>query len=62
VGSGARFSRFCFSARIQSVPLPNLPIWSTIAASNDAWRYIGHVGTGFSHKTLEEERDRTAAG
>jgi bifunctional non-homologous end joining protein LigD len=21
---------------------------------NDAWRYIGHVGTGFSHKTLEE--------
>jgi bifunctional non-homologous end joining protein LigD len=20
----------------------------------DAWRYIGHVGTGFSHKTLEE--------
>jgi bifunctional non-homologous end joining protein LigD len=21
---------------------------------NDAWRYIGHVGTGFSHQTLEE--------
>lgn len=21
---------------------------------NDAWRYIGHVGTGFSHKTLKE--------
>ena len=21
---------------------------------NNAWRYIGHVGTGFSHKTLEE--------
>ena len=21
---------------------------------NDGWRYIGHVGTGFSHKTLEE--------
>jgi bifunctional non-homologous end joining protein LigD len=21
---------------------------------DDAWRYIGHVGTGFSHKTLEE--------
>jgi bifunctional non-homologous end joining protein LigD len=21
---------------------------------NDAWRYIGHVGTGFNHKTLEE--------
>jgi bifunctional non-homologous end joining protein LigD len=21
---------------------------------NDAWRYIGHVGTGFRHKTLEE--------
>jgi bifunctional non-homologous end joining protein LigD len=21
---------------------------------NDAWRYIGHVGTGFSHKALEE--------
>jgi bifunctional non-homologous end joining protein LigD len=21
---------------------------------NDTWRYIGHVGTGFSHKTLEE--------
>jgi len=21
---------------------------------NDAWHYIGHVGTGFSHKTLEE--------
>jgi len=20
----------------------------------NAWRYIGHVGTGFSHKTLEE--------
>ena len=20
---------------------------------NDAWRYIGHVGTGFSHQTLE---------
>ena len=20
----------------------------------DSWRYIGHVGTGFSHKTLEE--------
>jgi bifunctional non-homologous end joining protein LigD len=20
----------------------------------DNWRYIGHVGTGFSHKTLEE--------
>jgi bifunctional non-homologous end joining protein LigD len=21
---------------------------------NDTWRYIGHVGAGFSHKTLEE--------
>ena len=21
---------------------------------NDAWRYIGHVGTGFNHSTLEE--------
>jgi bifunctional non-homologous end joining protein LigD len=21
---------------------------------NDAWRYIGHVGTGFSHRTLED--------
>ena len=21
---------------------------------DDTWRYIGHVGTGFSHKTLEE--------
>jgi bifunctional non-homologous end joining protein LigD len=21
---------------------------------NDAWRYVGHVGTGFSHQTLEE--------
>jgi len=21
---------------------------------NDSWRYIGHVGTGFSHQTLEE--------
>ena len=21
---------------------------------NNGWRYIGHVGTGFSHKTLEE--------
>jgi bifunctional non-homologous end joining protein LigD len=24
----------------------------------DAWRYIGHVGTGFSHKTLEELHGR----
>jgi bifunctional non-homologous end joining protein LigD len=21
---------------------------------DDAWRYIGHVGTGFSHKVLED--------
>ena len=21
---------------------------------NDAWGYIGHVGTGFTHKTLED--------
>jgi bifunctional non-homologous end joining protein LigD len=24
----------------------------------NGWRYIGHVGTGFSHKTLEELHDR----
>jgi bifunctional non-homologous end joining protein LigD len=25
---------------------------------NDAWRYIGHVGTGFNHQTLEELHGR----
>src|ERR1700748_3673706 len=25
---------------------------------NEAWRYIGHVGTGFSHKTLQELHDK----
>jgi bifunctional non-homologous end joining protein LigD len=25
-----------------------------LAVREDAWRYIGHVGTGFSHKVLEE--------
>jgi bifunctional non-homologous end joining protein LigD len=25
---------------------------------NNGWRYIGHVGTGFSHKTLEEVHGR----
>jgi bifunctional non-homologous end joining protein LigD len=27
---------------------------------NNAWRYIGHVGTGFSHKTLEELHGKLA--
>jgi bifunctional non-homologous end joining protein LigD len=27
---------------------------------NDAWRYIGHVGTGFSHKMLEELHGKLA--
>jgi bifunctional non-homologous end joining protein LigD len=29
--------------------------WALVLAvrENDAWRYIGHVGTGFSHETLE---------
>jgi len=27
---------------------------------NDAWRYIGHVGTGFSHATLEELYEKLA--
>ena len=27
---------------------------------NNAWRYIGHVGTGFSHKTLEELHGKVA--
>ena len=26
-----------------------LAVWE-----NDGWRYIGHVGTGFSHQVLEE--------
>lgn len=31
-------------------------LWSVVLAlhENDGWRYIGHVGTGFRHKTLEE--------
>ena len=28
----------------------------------DSWRYIGHVGTGFSHKTLEELHERETKG
>jgi bifunctional non-homologous end joining protein LigD len=27
---------------------------------NNAWRYIGHVGTGFSHNTLEELHGKLA--
>jgi bifunctional non-homologous end joining protein LigD len=27
---------------------------------NNAWRYIGHVGTGFSHQTLEELHGKLA--
>jgi bifunctional non-homologous end joining protein LigD len=25
---------------------------------NEAWRYVGHVGTGFTHQTLEELHGR----
>jgi bifunctional non-homologous end joining protein LigD len=28
--------------------------WSIAVREKNVWRYIGHVGTGFSHKTLEE--------
>ncbi|BBC03863.1 ATP-dependent DNA ligase [Bradyrhizobium elkanii] len=31
------------------------PDWLNLAVrEDDAWRYIGHVGTGFSHKVLED--------
>ena len=41
-----RRTRPCFGALVLAV------------RENDAWRYIGHVGTGFSHKTLEELHTR----
>src|ERR1700749_3998034 len=37
-----RRTRPCFGALVLAV------------RENEAWRYIGHVGTGFSHQTLEE--------
>jgi bifunctional non-homologous end joining protein LigD len=33
---------------------PHLGALVLAVSEGDAWRYIGHVGTGFSHRTLED--------
>ena len=40
-----------------TAPRRTRPFFGALALAlreKDGWRYIGHVGTGFSHKTLEE--------
>lgn len=40
-----------------TAPKRTRPFFGALAIAvreNNAWRYVGHVGTGFSHKTLEE--------
>ena len=40
-----------------TAPRRTRPFFGALALAlreRDGWRYIGHVGTGFSHKTLEE--------
>ena len=40
-----------------TAPRRTRPFFGALALAvreKDSWRYIGHVGTGFSHKTLEE--------
>jgi bifunctional non-homologous end joining protein LigD len=39
------------------------PFFGTLVLAvreDDAWRCIGHIGTGFSHRTLEEPRGTRA--
>ena len=40
-----------------TAPRRSRPFFGALALAvreKSGWRYIGHVGTGFSHKTLEE--------
>src|ERR1700743_1024389 len=40
-----------------TAPRRTRPFFGALALAvreDDAWRYIGHVGTGFSHQTLKE--------
>ena len=40
-----------------TAPMRSRPFFGALVLAvreKNAWRYIGHVGTGFSHKTLEE--------
>jgi bifunctional non-homologous end joining protein LigD len=40
-----------------TAPMRTRPFFGALVLAvreDDTWRYIGHVGTGFSHKTLEE--------